>query len=53
VGLANVKRRVELCYGADGDVILQADRNQTTVRLRIPLQRKSAKLKGLTEVADY
>jgi hypothetical protein len=49
VGLANVKRRVELCYGADGDVILQADRNQTTVRLRIPLQRKSAKLEGLTE----
>jgi LytS/YehU family sensor histidine kinase len=53
VGLANVKRRIELCYGADGDVALHADGNQTRVRLRIPLQRKSAKIKGLSEVAGY
>ena len=53
VGLANVKRRIELCYGADGDVVLHADRNQTNVRLRIPLQRKSARAKRLTEVPGY
>jgi len=44
VGLSNVKRRLELCYGAEGEVALKADRAQTTVTFRVPLQRRSGKI---------
>lgn len=53
VGLANVKRRLELCYGADAEVVMQADQTQTTVGFRIPLRRESSRIKRFGEVTAH
>ena len=37
VGLANVRRRLELCYGAQSEVLFQAGPQGTRVEFRIPL----------------
>lgn len=50
VGLSNVKRRLELCYGTESEVILRSDQTQTTVGFRVPL-RRSVQIKRLTELA--
>jgi len=47
IGLPNVKRRFELCYGAEGEVVLHTDRTQTTVSFQVPLQRQSDKSQEL------
>jgi two-component system, LytTR family, sensor kinase len=53
VGLSNVKRRLDLCYGADGEVVINAGRTQTTVGFRVPLQRQSGHIKRFSDVADH
>jgi len=53
VGLSNVKRRLELCYGADGEVVINAGRTQTTVGFRVPLQRQSGHIKRFSDIADH
>ena len=53
VGLTNVKRRLELCYGADAEVVMQADQTQTTVGFRIPLRRESSRVKRFGEVTAH
>jgi two-component system, LytTR family, sensor kinase len=39
VGLANVRRRLELCYGSDAHLELQSRDNRTMVTFQIPAQR--------------
>lgn len=39
VGLSNVKRRLELCYGTDSEVVVRSDHAQTTIGFRIPIRR--------------
>jgi two-component system, LytTR family, sensor kinase len=39
VGLANVKRRLQLCFGPDADILIDSSSNGTKVQFAIPLAK--------------
>ncbi|MGH7487569.1 MAG: hypothetical protein ACREMY_18490, partial [bacterium] len=39
VGLQNVKRRLELCFGARSDLVIDSSTAGTTVRFSVPLDK--------------
>jgi two-component system, LytTR family, sensor kinase len=39
VGLANVKRRLQLCFGPDADILIDSSREGTKVQFAIPLAK--------------
>ena len=42
IGLANVRRRLVLCYGEEADVVVSVENGATTVGFAIPVKRSLA-----------
>jgi LytS/YehU family sensor histidine kinase len=46
VGLANVKRRLQLCFGPDADILIDSSSDGTKVQFAIPLAKPVPELAG-------
>jgi LytS/YehU family sensor histidine kinase len=52
VGLDNVNRRLQLCYGADARLAIHSDRGGSSVSFTIPLLQGTVNATAVLEVAD-
>jgi len=46
VGLANVKRRLQLCFGPDADILIDSNSEGTKVQFAVPLAKPVTELAG-------